>query len=353
MFLQLPRSYLNWRNIDITSIYTENIANKETVTKMNENKWTISIKQHLYICIWSHAIHTREHTTVILSINYFFKFIIHVYRSILIIITPSFESILKNGKQIEWKSMFIDIFRKLLRIQRFKLKAQYKHVISRYVGVGFEPIARQLPSVFWTERSNLVQSLCITRNRFSVIGGWKMRHGCNDESQRGIFYAVRWKRWCVLNVWRTSRGGCEKCFFHNLWLTGPFFFSRHVSLDTSGAQLWYGYVTAEDVLIVKIRTWNFQPRHEVSSVQRPKRALLSVSAEKQAIYDGDKFRNIPRRSYRDRLITTLGLTNRTTLPEKRKARADVPSKWGIVWNELEAATRIIPLCWVTILILLR
>lgn len=51
---------------------------------------------------------------------------------------------------------------------------------------------------------------------------------------------------------------------------------------------------------------------------------------KQAIYDGDKFRNIPRRSYRDRLITTLGLTNRTTLPEKRKARADVPSKWGIV-----------------------
>ena len=77
---------------------------------------------------------------------------------------------------------------------------------------------------FWTERSNLVQSLCITRNRFSVIGGWKMRHGCNDESQRGIFYAVRWKRWCVLNVWRTSRGGCEKCFFHNLWLTGPFFF---------------------------------------------------------------------------------------------------------------------------------
>lgn len=38
---------------------------------------------------------------------------------------------------------------------------------------------------------NLLQTLRITRNRFSVIGGWKMRHGCNDESQRGIFYAVR------------------------------------------------------------------------------------------------------------------------------------------------------------------
>lgn len=33
------------------SIYTENIANKETVTKMNVNKCTVSIKQHLYICI--------------------------------------------------------------------------------------------------------------------------------------------------------------------------------------------------------------------------------------------------------------------------------------------------------------
>lgn len=147
--------------------------------------------------------------------------------------------------------------------------------------------------------------------------------------------------------------GMWKVFFSQPVTNWPVFFSRHVSLDTSGAQLWYGYVTVEDVLIVKIRTWNFQPRHEVSSVRRPKRALLSVSAEKQAIYDGDKFRNIPRRSYRDRLITTLGLTNRTTLPEKRKARVDVPSKWGIVWNVLEAVTRIIPLCWVTILILLR
>lgn len=69
-----------------------------------------------------------------------------------------------------------------------------------------------------------MQTLCIAENGFSVIGCWEMRHACNDESQRGVFYAVRWKRWCVLNVWRTSREGCEKCFFHNLWLTGPFFF---------------------------------------------------------------------------------------------------------------------------------
>lgn len=37
--------------------------------------------------------------------------------------------------------MFIDIFRESFRIQKFKLKAQCKHVVSRYVGVGFEPIA--------------------------------------------------------------------------------------------------------------------------------------------------------------------------------------------------------------------
>lgn len=43
-------------------------------------------------------------------------------------------------------------------------------------------------------------------------------------------------------------------FFSQPVTNWPVFFSRHVSLDTSGAQLWHGYVTAEDVLIVKIRT---------------------------------------------------------------------------------------------------
>lgn len=110
----------------------------------------------------------------------------------------------------------------------------------------------------------------------------------------------------------------------------PVFFSHYVSLDASGTQPWCGYVTTEDVLMVKIRIPNFHPKHELSSVRRSKRTSLRVSAEKQAIYDGDRSRNIPRQSYRDRLIVTLGLKNQSTLSEKRKARTDVLSKWEIV-----------------------
>lgn len=57
-----------------------------------------------------------------------------------------------------------------------------------------------------------------------------------------------------------------------------------------------------------------------------------IEAAKQGTYDGDRPRNIPRRNNRERLIATLGFKKKetTTLPEKRRVKADVPPKWEIV-----------------------